>query len=82
MHVLIWGIYDEGPNGMPSQYSDDPVDFMKELRQKTAGTVEEPHVRWLPTVWECATEGAASRNPVVHRSVWIALSEIDKPQTV
>lgn len=78
LQILVWGIYDEAGNGSPSKHSDHPDDFFNTLSQKSEAVLEGPYARWLPIRWETSTN-VGTRNPVVTRSAWIALAEVDKP---
>jgi hypothetical protein len=74
LHVLLWGIYEEEENGRPTATSDEPIAFFDELRNRVGGTLDHPNLRWLPLRWT-----DSGRNPIVRRSLWVALSEIDNP---
>lgn len=80
IHLLIWGIYQDTPDGKSAERSDDPFAFFTDLRTKTDATLEGPYVRWLPIKWDNPTPDSKTRVPVVSRFAWVALSEIDRPE--
>jgi hypothetical protein len=76
IYILVWGVYEEG-----KKPGDHPATVFTEIRNKIGGraVVGSPLTRWLPTKWtdpEPASE--QMEQPRVQRSVWIALSEIDR----
>ena len=73
IHLLIWGMYEKD-----SGKSDEPREFFDLLRRQSRATLTGPHPRWLPTMWDLPTHPCTQ--PVVKRSAWIALAEVDKPK--
>jgi hypothetical protein len=79
LHVLVWGIYEEDETGNPTRISDEPITFFEGLRKETGATLDGPYLRWLPLTWSNPPPEVPCKNPVVRKSLWIALSEIDNP---
>lgn len=71
LHLLVWGMCEKD-----CDYSDDPTELFDLLRERARGSLTGPHLRWLPTKWDPPTPSCTQ--PVVKRSAWIALAEVDK----
>ena len=72
-HLLVWGIYENG-----CEDTDDPVKFFWEVNDPK---VELHQIRWLPLKWTVpelqGLKNGAERFPIVERSLWVALAEVD-----
>jgi hypothetical protein len=76
LHLLVWGVYGDDSN----HSLDHPLAFFQEVRKKSGARLDGPYVRWLPTKWDPPENVEESGHPIVRRSVWVALAEVDRPE--
>jgi hypothetical protein len=77
IHLLVWGIYEESPNGEQATFADHPHEFFEKIKNTSKTSLEAPYARWLPMRWETPSGGnPAKRCPSVSRAAWIGLAEI------